>query len=863
MGASKFSVGAEFTAGLRWAPERHQRLDIRLSSKALACYDCFSNSKRYGLCPAIGNPAMDRSVEDYIDLGRRAVETPRGVALAAHRRDPLSWAELWNQVRTSNEEFARSGITPRSVAVLALPSGAEFISAFLAITLRAACAPLDLSLTKDEYRFYLSKINAASLVFADGVNPAVVEVGRELGMRLIRVHCPDQAPAGVLSVELVGDGLQDMLRRETDAAVLLHTSATTDTPKLVPLSRDNLRAAAQQDFNVLEIGPADRYLSLTPLCHAHGLVASLTQLYCGGGVFCDSAFAAAGLFESLQQFRPTWLSAGVPVLRTLLALARENPDAFRRIPLRFIRSTGASPDEELLHEFEKIAGVRLLNGYGLTEVPGVTRNTLAKNRPGSAGISSGSEIAIRDDAGNHLPADTEGEIVMRGPALTAGYLDDPQANQEAFRDGWFHTGDIGRLDRDGFLFIAGRKKEMISRGGKKILPLEVDAVLLRHPAVADAATFAIPHRTLEQEPAAAVVLRAGAEVSPLELRRFAATHLAAYKVPRKIVFLDEIPRATTGKPKRAALSEQFRNLGAAVQSQQPEQPASEIEEKLITIWRRVLNVEPVSRDADFFDLGGDSLSAAHMLTQAAAEFQLGASKLPEADFFDEPTVAALARSIAEHAGEHRSEPALSNTILVLESHGERLPIFCFSTGEQDAYQFRHLSRWLGPEQPFTVVCPGHPVQQGRMLTVEEIARQSVTSIRALRPVGPYVIGGHCYGGVVAFEACRQLIAAGETIALLILFDTPTPGYPKMAAAWKRYPRAAGAMVSDLLRGRKPVTFRDIGAHVRVLTGIGSQEGQDTAAQRGLPSRGLASGDDERLSTKHASRHRSRILSAPA
>ena len=534
---------------------------------------------------------MDRSVEDYIDLQRRAVETPRGVALAAHGRDPLSWAELWTQVSTSNEEFARSGITPRSVAILALPSGAEFISAFLAITLRAACAPLDLSLTKDEYRFYLSKINAASLVFADGVNPAVLEVCRELGMRLIRVHCPDQAPAGVLRWTSLKTASSTYARRETDAAVLLHTSATTDIPKLVPLSRDNLRAAAQQDFNVLEIGPADRYLSLTPLCHAHGLVASLTQLYCGGGVFCDSAFSSEDLFESLQQFRPTWLSAGVPVLRTLLALARENPDAFRSLPLRFIRSTGASPDEELLHEFEKIACVPLLNGYGLTEVPGVTRNTLAKNRPGSAGVSSGSEIAIWDDAGNVLPADTDGEIVMRGPALTSGYLDDPQANQEAFREGWFRTGDIGRIDRDGFLFIAGRKKEMISRGGKKILPLEVDAVLLRHPAVADAATFPLPHRTLEEEPAAAVVLRGGAEVSPLELRRFAAMHLAAYKVPRKIVFLDEIPRATTGKPKRAVLSEQFRDLGVAEQSRQHEPPASEIEEVLLAIWRRVLNVE--------------------------------------------------------------------------------------------------------------------------------------------------------------------------------------------------------------------------------------------------------------------------------
>jgi oxalate---CoA ligase len=782
---------------------------------------------------------MGSSLEDYLDLKRRAVEIPQDVALAAHERGPLSWADLWPQVCARAAEFAAAGIAPRSVAALALPNEPEFLSAFLAITLSAACAPLDLSLTRDEYRLYLSKINAAALVFADGLNGAVVEVARELGMRLIRIRCTTASAAGVFSVEPVGAAIPGASRRETDAAVLLHTSATTDTPKLVPLSRANLRAVAQQDFRTLQIGAADRYLSLTPLCHAHGLAASLTQLGGGGGVFCGSAFAPENLLRSIQQFRPTWISAGVPVLRILLALAREDPDAFRRSPLRFIRSTGSSPDPELMDAFQQVAGVPLLNGYGLTEVPGVTRNTPSMSRPGSAGRSSGSDLAIRNDAGEFLPEEAEGEIVVRGPALTSGYLDDPQANQKAFRDGWFHTGDIGRIDRDGFLFIAGRKKEIINRGGKKILPLEVDSVLLRHPALADAATFPIPHRTLEQEPAGAVVLRPGAKVSELELRRFAATHLAAYKVPRKIVFLDQIPRATTGKPKRAALTEQFRELGAPAHSPQLDRPATEIEEMLIAIWRRVLGLERgaerITGGDDFFDLGGDSLSAALMLTQAAAAFKLGQSQLPAADFFDHPTVSALARWIAERASETRREAALQNRILVLETRGARLPIFCFSTGEQDAYQFRHLSRWLGPEQPFTVVCPAHPVQHERLLTVEEIARQSIATIRAVRPRGPYIMGGYCYGGVVAFETARQLIAQGESVALLALFDTPTPGYPKITAAWKRYPQEASGMFSAWLRGRKPVTLREIGAHLRALTRIAAHRIGAKAPRRALPS----------------------------
>jgi acyl-CoA synthetase (AMP-forming)/AMP-acid ligase II/thioesterase domain-containing protein/acyl carrier protein len=738
--------------------------------------------------------------EDYLELGRRASATPLAVALGSAGREPLSWADLWRHVRIASEEFERAGIAPRGVAALALPNGPEFLSAFLAITLRAACAPLDLSLTQREYRFQLSKINAATLVVADGMNAAVTEVAHELGMRVIRLRSAEGSAAGVFSVEPIGTANGNATRRETDAAVLLHTSATTDTPKLVPLSRANLRAVTQQDIRALQLNARDRYLSLTPLCHAHGLAASLTQLCCGGSVFCDPAFSPTNLLELSLQFRPTWISAGVPVLRILLALARENPDALRR-SVRFIRSTGGSPDPELVDAFQQIVGVPLLNGYGLTEAPGVTRNTLSLSRPGSAGRSSGAQLAVRDEDGNFLPTEAEGEIVLRGPALTEGYLDDPSANQVAFRDGWFHTGDIGWMDRDGFLFITGRKKEMISRGGKRVLPLEVDTVLLRHPALADAATFPIPHRTLEQEPAAAVVLRPGAEVSELELRRFAAAQLAAFKIPRKIVFLGQIPRSASGKPKRAALAEKFRELGMAAQSPRFDRPPTEIEETLIAIWRRVLSVgrgvERINPGDDFFDLGGDSLSAALMLTEAAEAFQLGPSTLPQADFFDYPTVSQLAARIAESVRETRREPVLQNRILVLQSTCKGLPIFCFSTTEQDAYMFRHLSRWLGPDQPFTVVCPTHPVQQNRLRSVEEIARQAVASVRALCPQGPSVIAGYCYGGAVAFEVARQLMIEGGQVALLALLESPAPGYPKIVRAWRAYSRALNSAFSRL------------------------------------------------------------------
>jgi acyl-CoA synthetase (AMP-forming)/AMP-acid ligase II len=259
--------------------------------------------------------------------------------------------------------------------------------------------------------------------------------------------------------------------------------------------------------------------------------------------------------------------------RAILTLARAHPEVFRRIPLRLIRSTGATPEPEALAWLEKAAGVPVLAGYGLTETGGVTRETPDARKPGSAGRSSGLEVAIMDPLDKVLASGLEGEIAVRGASVTPGYVDDPEANQAAFRDGWFHTGDIGRLDSEGFLFITGRLREIIDRGGEKIVPQEVDEVLAAHPALADAAAFGVAHGTLGEDVAAAVVLRSGAAASELELRRFAANRLARFKVPRRIVFMDAIPRTATGKAQRGVLAEQFRSR--ALSHREPSSPLGE------------------------------------------------------------------------------------------------------------------------------------------------------------------------------------------------------------------------------------------------------------------------------------------------
>ncbi len=803
---------------------------------------------------------------DYLDLEKWAAETPHAPALAAPGRESLTYSALWSHVAAASDAFQRAGIDAGSVATLALPNGPTFVTATLAITLQSACAPLDLGLTKDEYRSYLPRIGPSALIFEEGRNLAAVEVARELGIRLIAIRSSKDAPAGVFSIANIEGPTKERPRRQTDAAFVLLTSATTDVPKLVPWSRSNVRAGMAQDRRMLEITSADRFLSLMPLCHGSGLYTLLTMLFSGASVYCLSPFELAGFLEALQVFRPTSFTAGPAMHRIILSQAREAPDFFRGIPLRFIRSVGTPAQPGLLATIEEILGAPVIDSYGLTEMIGPTRSTPALRKPGSVGKSIDAELAIMDDLGRLQPPETEGEVVVRGPMLMSGYLDDPEANQAAFHeDGWFRTGDIGRLDHEGYLFLVGRRKEIINRGGKKIVPQEVDNALAAHPDVSEVAAFAIPHPSLGEDVAAAVVLREGSTISELELRRFAALRLAAHKVPRRIIFVECIPRTTLGKAKRSTLAEQFRDLSAVPARAQPSANESEptgTELRLIEIWRRILGIEQIAVQDDFFELGGDSLTAALMLTQAAQAFDISQHSVPEAVFFDQPTVAALARMLQDCTNSAGDELRLPNRVLLLRNSGSRIPIFCFSTTTLDPHRFRHLSRSLGPGQPFIVVCPSPAVQDHRHVNMAEVARQSVASIRALRKHGPYILGGYCYGGVVAFETALQLTAEGEDVALLALFDTPTPGYPKIARQWKPYLRQGAAIFRGLKWTNVSLTARDLASHFHTLLRIATRRWSAKANRLFASEGAVGSRTEEDWNSVLMRNYVPRVLSSP-
>jgi oxalate---CoA ligase len=298
---------------------------------------------------------------------------------------------------------------------------------------------------------------------------------------------------------------------------------------------------------------------------------------------------------------------------------------------------------QVMTQLESTFNAPLIEYYGMTEAASpITCNPLPprSRKSGSAGIAAGVEVAIMDEAGHLLPAGVTGEIIIRGANVMSGYERNPAANVEAFTRGWFRTGDQGYLDEGGYLFIKGRLKEIINRGGEKISPREVDEVLLDHPAVAQAVTFAVPHATLGQDIAAAVVLREGASATEREIRALALARLADFKVPSQIVVVDEIPKGPTGKPQRIGLAEVL----AARLKAELTAPRNSLEAALVQIWSEVLGIEQVGIHDNFFMHSGDSLLAMQVISRIQSAFQVD---LPLDAIFLEPTIAGLAQIVAD------------------------------------------------------------------------------------------------------------------------------------------------------------------------------------------------------------------------
>jgi acyl-CoA synthetase (AMP-forming)/AMP-acid ligase II len=483
-------------------------------------------------------------------------------AIGAPGRASMTYAGLRAHAEATVARLNALGAGRNDAVAIVLPNGPEMASAFVAIGAGATTAPLNPAYRRDEFRFYLGDLEAKLLVVEAGSTSPALEVAAELGIPVATLHVDETAPAGLFTLEGAASKARDTgFAVADDTALVLHTSGTTSRPKIVPLSQRNVCASAANVADSIALLPGDRCLNIMPLFHIHGLIAAvLSSLHAGASVLCSPGFNALHFFRWLDEVRPTWYT-GVPTMhQAILSRASRNSETIDNVPLRLIRSSSASLPPQVMAELEQTFGAPVIEAYGMTEAAHqMASNPLPPRarKPGSVGLPAGPEVAIMSEAGELLPAGEIGEIVIRGPNVTAGYKNNDEANAEAFTNGWFRTGDQGIADGEGYFRLTGRLKEIINRGGEKISPREVDEVLLDHPAVAQAVTFAVPHPKLGEDVAAAIVLGEGAEADEQSIRAFASERLADMKVPRTIVFLDEIPKGATGKLQRIGLAEKL------------------------------------------------------------------------------------------------------------------------------------------------------------------------------------------------------------------------------------------------------------------------------------------------------------------
>jgi acyl-CoA synthetase (AMP-forming)/AMP-acid ligase II/acyl carrier protein len=425
-------------------------------------------------------------------------------------------------------------------------------------------------------------------------------------------------------------------------ALLLYTSGTTAQPKRVPLTHANLLSSADSIREALRLRPADRCLNVMPLFHIHGLVAAmLSSLTAGSTVATPGRLDGASFFDWLEELQPTWYTAVPTIHQAVLRHAKDHRPAIDRSKLRLIRSSSAPLPPRVAAELEHVFKVPVIEAYGMTEASHqIASNPLppAKRKTGSVGRATGIEVAILDTAGAAQEPGTPGEIALRGPTITRGYEDNSDANKQAFRDGWFRTGDQGHLDSEGYLYVTGRLKELINRGGEKISPREIDEALLSHPEVLHAAAFAVPHPSLGEDVAAAVVVRDKQSASELLIRRYLSGRLAAFKIPTRILLVDELPKGSSGKIQRHKLAQLVgqRRAGATA-------PRTDREAMVARIYEQVLGVQNVGAEDNFFELGGDSLRATQVISRIRSLFHVN---LPIATVFWRASVRDLADEIA-------------------------------------------------------------------------------------------------------------------------------------------------------------------------------------------------------------------------
>jgi len=698
----------------------------------------------------------------YSLIAENAEKTPDATAIEAPGRLPLTYSGLLQNILGMVNNLRSAGVQRKDRVAIVLPNGPEMAITLLGVSAAAVCAPLNHLYQVHEFESCLFDLNVKLLVTRSGFAASACVAADNRNIPIIEIETGRQDADGLYplisgnSHPITPGSRLFPSPSPDDIAIVLQTSGTTSRPKIVSLTHRNICVSVNDVCQSLLLNRNDRCLSMMPQFHIGGFVdLLLAPLARGGCVVCTDGFDPEQFFQRLKDFQPTWYQAVPSTLSDLIFYAeKENINPIKS-SLKFIRSVAAPLNPKMMAKVESVFDVPVIQTFGMTEAaPLITTNPLppGQRKLGSTGPSVGPKIAIMDPSGNLLPRGDIGEVVIDGDNVISGYENNPEANAQAFAGGWFHTGDMGYLDEDRYLFLTGRLKEVINRGGEKISPHEIDKVLLAHPAVAEAVCFSVPHQVLGEDIAAAVVLKDRQNVTEKELSRFAAEQLAIFKVPKMIYFVRDIPKGPTGKIHRIGIAKRLNLKASVLPKKTYAPPRTQVEKGLADIWAEVLRRDRVGIYDNFFELGGDSLQVVKLFLKIEKRFHV---RFPLHTIFRFPSISELSELVEKNDKDPRQKIFTS-----ICSNG-REPVFWILC------RFEHDGLPLIPLETYWEKSPEKDL---RGISIEEMAAGYIDQIRQYMNKGPYYLGGYSIGGLVALEAARQLKNIGEEIPYLFLVD---------------------------------------------------------------------------------------------
>ncbi len=449
-------------------------------------------------------------------------------------------------------------IKKKDTIALVLENGPEFITSFLSCINSTVAAPLNPNYTASEFDFYFKDLKPKALITNLPSNHSSIKTSYKNKVKIIRL---EDFLFKVDKKNFKNNKIKNTVANLNDTALILHTSGTTSRPKMVALTHQNIISSSLNISNALNLKKTDKNIILMPSFHIHGIIASiLAPLYSGGSVVALPKFNVLTFYSFLEKHKPTWFTAVPTMLQSILDRSKNNKKVIQNSKLRFIRSSSASLPSNVFKSLESTFKVPVIESYGMTEAAHqMTSNLLPpkKRKINSVGKPIGLQVKIIDQSNKFLSYKKEGEVLIKGKNVLNGYLANSKANKESFFNGWFRTGDLGYFDKDGYLYISGRIKEIINRGGEKISPKEVDEVFMKHSKVSKAISFSVKHPKLGEDISLAVVLKNKKSCKPNELKDFAQNQLARFKIPKNIYIVDEIPVGATGKIQRIGLAKKL------------------------------------------------------------------------------------------------------------------------------------------------------------------------------------------------------------------------------------------------------------------------------------------------------------------